>query len=85
MGTRRIENGEAKEYVWESHREVRARIENFGKGLLNLGLQRQKALGFYAINRAEWVNYKKNHDNNNDTKNFIFILSCEFFSFNSII
>ncbi|CAO3642986.1 unnamed protein product [Cunninghamella echinulata] len=55
LGTRRIENGEVKEYVWESHRQVRARIENFGKGLLKLGLTRQKALGFYAINRAEWT------------------------------
>ena len=32
MGTRRIEDGVAKEYVWQSHPEVRKRIENVGKG-----------------------------------------------------
>ncbi|ORZ21636.1 hypothetical protein BCR42DRAFT_407978 [Absidia repens] len=55
LGVRRIENGEAKEYVWQSHKEVRVRVENFGKGMLKLGLGRQKALGIYAINRPEWT------------------------------
>lgn len=59
MGTRRIENGVAKEYVWQSHPEVRQRIENYGKGLIKLGLSRQKALGVYAVNRPEWVSSKK--------------------------
>ncbi|KAI8077874.1 uncharacterized protein BX664DRAFT_343711 [Halteromyces radiatus] len=55
LGARRMENGEAKEYVWQSHKEVRTRVENFGKGLLQLGLSRQKAIGVYAINRPEWT------------------------------
>lgn len=55
MGTRRMENGVAKEYVWQSHKEVHERIQNFGKGLLQLGLTRQKALGVYAVNRPEWT------------------------------
>ena len=55
MGTRRIENGVAKEYVWQNHVEVRQRIENYGKGLNKLGLTRQKALGIYAVNKPEWV------------------------------
>lgn len=56
MGTRRIENGVAKEYVWQSHPQVRKRIENYGKGLIQLGLKRQQAIGVYSVNRPEWVN-----------------------------
>ncbi|KAI8388623.1 uncharacterized protein BYT42DRAFT_490961 [Radiomyces spectabilis] len=55
LGVRRKENGVAKEYVWESHAEVRKHIENYGKGLVKLGLTRQKALGIYAVNRPEWT------------------------------
>lgn len=55
MGTRRMENGVAKEYVWQSHPQIRKRIENFGKGLIELGLKRQQALGIYAVNKPEWV------------------------------
>ncbi|ORZ22655.1 hypothetical protein BCR42DRAFT_406711 [Absidia repens] len=55
LGTRRIENGEAKEYVWQTHEEVRARVENFGKGMMKLGLTRQQVLGIYSVNRPEWT------------------------------
>ncbi|KAG2224348.1 hypothetical protein INT45_006748 [Circinella minor] len=55
LGTRRIENGIAKEYVWQSHREVRVRIENYAKGLTSLGLERQKAIGIYSVNKPEWT------------------------------
>ncbi|KAL9553112.1 hypothetical protein MBANPS3_003455 [Mucor bainieri] len=55
MGTRRIENGVAKEYVWQSHPEIYKRIENYGKGLIQLGLKRQQAVGVYAVNRPEWT------------------------------
>ncbi|KAI8149297.1 hypothetical protein BJV82DRAFT_587413 [Fennellomyces sp. T-0311] len=55
LGTRRIENGVAKEYVWQTHSQVHKRIENFAKGLTSLGLERQKALGIYSINRPEWT------------------------------
>ncbi|KAI8062703.1 hypothetical protein BC940DRAFT_308158 [Gongronella butleri] len=55
LGTRRIEDGVAKEYVWQSHREVRERIENSGKALLELGLERQQSVGIYAVNRPEWT------------------------------
>lgn len=54
LGTRQIEDGVAKEYKWETHREVRNHIENFGKGLRKLGLTRQKAIGVFSINRREW-------------------------------
>lgn len=62
MGTRRIENGVAKEYVWQSHPEVNKRIQNYGKGLLQLGLSRQKSIGVYAVNRPEWVKREQNVD-----------------------
>ncbi|KAI9279860.1 hypothetical protein BY458DRAFT_538486 [Sporodiniella umbellata] len=55
LGTRRIENGVAKEYVWQSYSQVRSHIENFGRGLLELGLKRQECLGIYGINCAKWV------------------------------
>ncbi|CAO3700874.1 unnamed protein product [Rhizopus stolonifer] len=55
MGTRRMENGVAKEYIWQSYPQVRQRIENFGQGLIHLGLKRQECLGVYAINRPEWT------------------------------
>lgn len=58
LGTRQIEDGVAKEYKWETHREVRNHIENFGKGLKKLGLTRQKAIGVFSINRREWVSPK---------------------------
>jgi long-chain acyl-CoA synthetase len=60
MGTRRIENGVAKEYVWQSHPQVRKRIENYGKGLIQLGLKRQQSIGIYAVNRPEWVTIHSN-------------------------
>jgi long-chain acyl-CoA synthetase len=31
------------------------RIDNYGKGLLKLGLSPQQAVGVYAVNRPEWV------------------------------
>lgn len=55
LGTRRIDDGVAKEYVWQSHKKVRARIENVAKGLTKLGLGRQQAIGLYSVNTAEWV------------------------------
>jgi long-subunit acyl-CoA synthetase (AMP-forming) len=55
LGVRRVENGEPKEYVWESHNTVRRRVENYAKGLKKLGLGRQEALGVYGVNRPEWV------------------------------
>lgn len=70
MGTRRMENGVAKEYVWQSHKEVHQRIENFGKGLLDLGLTRQKAIGIYAVNRPEWVSDKNFSFEKKKTPNF---------------
>lgn len=59
MGTRRIdENGVAREYVWQNYPQVHERIENYGKGLLKLGLTNQKAIGVYSVNRPEWVRKK---------------------------
>ncbi|KAI8884198.1 acetyl-CoA synthetase-like protein [Backusella circina FSU 941] len=55
LGTRRKENGVSKEYVWESHKEVKDHIENVGKGLIRLGLERQSAIGVYSVNRREWT------------------------------
>ncbi|CAO3615255.1 unnamed protein product [Mucor fragilis] len=55
LGTRKKEGGVYKEYEWETHRQVRTHIENFGKGLSALGLQRQSSLGVYSINRREWT------------------------------
>lgn len=55
LGTRRINDGVAYEYVWRSHKQVRQSIESYGRGLVSLGLGRQKAIGVYSINRPEWV------------------------------
>ncbi|KAI8997723.1 hypothetical protein BDB01DRAFT_53055 [Pilobolus umbonatus] len=55
LGTRRIEDGVAKEYVWQSHGAVHKRIESYGRGLIELGLKRQQALGVYSVNRPEWT------------------------------
>jgi long-chain acyl-CoA synthetase len=57
LGTRRIENGVAKEYVWQTYPEVQTRVNNFGAGLTNLGLATNKPFGFFLINCAEWVNF----------------------------
>ena len=56
MGVREKTNGVAGEYVWRSHSEVRKSVESYGRGLVSLGLERQKAIGVYSINRPEWVN-----------------------------
>jgi long-chain acyl-CoA synthetase len=61
MGTRRMENGVAKEYVWQTYPQVRERIENYGRGLVSLGLKRQESLGIYSVNRPEWVKNKKRY------------------------
>jgi long-chain acyl-CoA synthetase len=50
-----MKNNVPKEYEWETHFQVRPHIENFGKGLVKLGLERQSSLGIYSINRREWV------------------------------
>ncbi|KAG2181074.1 hypothetical protein INT43_008656 [Umbelopsis isabellina] len=55
LGVRRMENGEPKEYIWESSNSVRRRVENYAKGLSKLGLGRQEALGVYGVNRPEWT------------------------------
>ncbi|KAI7879036.1 acetyl-CoA synthetase-like protein [Lichtheimia hyalospora FSU 10163] len=55
LGARRMEEGVAKEYVWQTHKQVRERIDNFAKGLSTLGLKRQKSLGVYSVNRPEWT------------------------------
>ncbi|CDS14549.1 hypothetical protein LRAMOSA06718 [Lichtheimia ramosa] len=55
LGTRRINDGVAYEYVWRSHKQVRQSIESYGRGLVSLGLGRQKAIGVYSINRPEWT------------------------------
>ncbi|CAG8530024.1 11547_t:CDS:2 [Paraglomus brasilianum] len=55
LGTRRIEDGVAKEYVWQTYPEVQKRIQNLGSGLRKLGLQPYKPLGFFLINCAEWT------------------------------
>ncbi|ORX48261.1 acetyl-CoA synthetase-like protein, partial [Hesseltinella vesiculosa] len=56
LGTRRMdENGVAQEYEWQSHQEVRQRVENIGKGLLELGISRQESVGIYAVNKPEWT------------------------------
>ncbi|KAI9318729.1 hypothetical protein BX666DRAFT_2026157 [Dichotomocladium elegans] len=49
------EHGVAQPYVWQTHAEVRKRIDNFARGLTSLGLRHQKALGVYSINRPEWT------------------------------
>ncbi|KAG0165207.1 hypothetical protein DFQ28_001503 [Apophysomyces sp. BC1034] len=55
LGVRRVDDGEVGEYVWDSYNEVNTRIENYGRGLKKLGLERQKAIGIYSINRPEWT------------------------------
>jgi long-subunit acyl-CoA synthetase (AMP-forming) len=55
LGSRRMENGVPKEYQWETHFQLKPQIEDFGKGLVSLGLERQNSLGIYSINRREWV------------------------------
>ncbi|CAK9075045.1 Long chain acyl-CoA synthetase 6 [Durusdinium trenchii] len=57
-------DGSAGPYVWSTFEEVGKRAENFGSGLLNLGLcpsrpdpevRDRGMLGIYAKNRPEWV------------------------------
>ncbi|KAI8990962.1 hypothetical protein BDF20DRAFT_903877 [Mycotypha africana] len=55
VGIRHKEEDVFKEYRWETYEQVRPHIENFGKGLLKLGLARQQTLGVYSINRREWT------------------------------
>ncbi|KAI8642080.1 hypothetical protein BD408DRAFT_417045 [Parasitella parasitica] len=55
LGTRCKKGDLHKEYEWETHREVKTHIEDFGRGLAALGMQRQCSLGVYSINRREWT------------------------------
>ena len=42
-------------YVTESYNEVNKRIQNFGSGLLHIGVQQGDRIGFYAKNSRYWV------------------------------
>ncbi|XP_049876508.1 long-chain-fatty-acid--CoA ligase 1-like isoform X2 [Pectinophora gossypiella] len=49
--------GPAKLYVWQSYKETMTRSQNFGSGLLNLGLApgENTLVGIYLKNCPEWV------------------------------
>ena len=70
LGVRRMENGEAKEYVYESYKEVSVKVSGlayssqsgfcsltvfFRAGLSSFGLESTAKIGIFAINRPEWV------------------------------
>ena len=52
LGHRKIENGIAGPYVWQSYNQVQERVANFGSGLKKLG---STVLGFFSINTPEYV------------------------------
>lgn len=55
LGTRRIENGEGKEYVFETYAHVAKRVRDFAAGLKHLGLKEKANVGLFSINRSEWI------------------------------
>ena len=64
LGHRPIANGTAGPYVWSTYEEVGKRADNFGSGLVRLGLcpplkdeevRNRGMLGIYSKNRPEWV------------------------------
>ncbi|KAI8998308.1 hypothetical protein BC832DRAFT_242283 [Gaertneriomyces semiglobifer] len=55
LGRRRMEDGEAKEYVWQTYNEVAARVDRVGSALVDLGLQKGGGVGIFAKNCPEYV------------------------------
>eukprot|EP00298_Acanthocystis_sp_HF-20_P007602 c17158_g1_i1.p1 GENE.c17158_g1_i1~~c17158_g1_i1.p1 ORF type:complete len:684 (+),score=333.62 c17158_g1_i1:32-2053(+) len=60
LGTRPIVDGKAQPYVWMTYSEVKNRRDNFGAGMMHLGMlpvsdDNMRLLGIYSKNRAEWV------------------------------
>ncbi|KAF7728148.1 hypothetical protein EC973_006663 [Apophysomyces ossiformis] len=59
LGTRKVINrqtGQIGEYEWQTYSEVRARVDNFGSGLLELVKSHEsRHIGVWAVNRPEWT------------------------------
>lgn len=45
----------AEGYTWITYKDTAARAENFGAGLLGLGIQPGQKLGVFGVNSTEWV------------------------------
>ena len=52
LGVRSKTSGE---YEWETYGSVATRITNFGAGVVSLGLSAKKPIGFFSVNRPEWL------------------------------
>lgn len=42
-------------YKWMTYDDMDRRIQNFGSGLVNLGLKKQSKVGIFSENRPKWV------------------------------
>ena len=50
-----MENGEGKEYVFETYAHVAKRVRDFAAGLKCLGPKEKANIGLFSINRSEWI------------------------------
>jgi long-subunit acyl-CoA synthetase (AMP-forming) len=48
-------DGAAQPYVWQTYKQVYARIKNLGSALFNRGYTSGENVGLFSINRPEWV------------------------------
>lgn len=55
LGTRESINGAPGKYVWESYNQIFERAKNCGAALRKLQLPDRANVGFFSVNRAEWV------------------------------
>ncbi|KAJ3262091.1 Long chain acyl-CoA synthetase 7 peroxisomal [Boothiomyces macroporosus] len=55
MGTRKMVDGKAGEYEWQTYEDVLPRVINAGAGLVKLGLKQNQNVGLFSVNRAEWI------------------------------
>ncbi|KAJ3335648.1 Long chain acyl-CoA synthetase 7 peroxisomal, partial [Kappamyces sp. JEL0680] len=55
LGHRPMIDGVAGPYVWQTYKQVYARIKNLGSALINRGYNPEENIGLFSINRPEWV------------------------------
>lgn len=55
MGVRKLVNGEAGEYEFESYERVGQRVHNLAAGLASFKLGVKANIGLYSVNRPEWI------------------------------
>lgn len=45
-------------YVWQTYSQVNEQMQKLASGLQGIGLKEKSNIGFYSVNKPEWVIWK---------------------------